>query len=90
VCACRAVEAALRVDAPGQVEALRRLLCCAAWIEGHATHIHLVQAPDLLGHADAAETARLHRTAVARGVEMHRTGAALAAATRSTSARACW
>jgi coenzyme F420-reducing hydrogenase alpha subunit len=80
VCACRAVEAALRVDAPDQVEALRRLLCCAAWIKGHATHIHLVQAPDLLGHADAAETARLHRTAVARGVEIHHTGAALAAA----------
>lgn len=79
VCACRAVEAALRVDVPGQVEALRRLSCCAAWIEGHATHIHLVQAPDLLGHADAAETAQLHRTAVARGVEMHHTGAALAA-----------
>jgi coenzyme F420-reducing hydrogenase alpha subunit len=78
--ACRALEAAFRVEVPESVEALRRLLCCAAWIEGHTTHIHLVQAPDLLGEASAAETARRHREAVARGLELHRLGAALAAA----------
>lgn len=78
--ACRALESASRTEVPESVEALRRLLCCAAWIEGHATHIYLVQAPDLLGEGDAAETARRHREAVARGLELQRAGAALAAA----------
>ncbi|HTJ70918.1 MAG TPA: hypothetical protein VL551_25475 [Actinospica sp.] len=77
--ACRALEAAFRIEVPESVETLRRLLCCAAWIEGHAAHIHLVQAPDLLGETSAIETARHHRRAVARGIELHRTGAALAA-----------
>lgn len=76
--ACRAVEAALRVEVPEPIESLRRMLSCAAWIEGHATHIHLVQAPELLGEANAVETARHHRQAVARGIELHRVGAALA------------
>ncbi len=35
VCASRAIEAACLAEVPGPVEELRRLWCCAAWIEGH-------------------------------------------------------
>jgi len=80
VCACRALEAARRTEVPEPVETLRRLLCCAAWIEGHATHLHLVQVPGLLGYPDAAELARGELEAVTRGLELHRAGAELATA----------
>ena len=80
VCACRALEAARRAEVPEPVETLRRLLCCAAWIEGHAAHLHLTQAPGLLCYPDAPALARAEPKAVTRGLELHRAGAELAAA----------
>jgi sulfhydrogenase subunit alpha len=80
VCACHAIEAACHARIPEPIEALRRLLCCAAWIEGHAAHIHLVQAPRLLGCADATGLARRHRAEVLRGQALGRVGAELAEA----------
>ena len=80
ICACRAIEAACQARIPEPVEALRRLLSCAAWIEGHAARIHLVQAPGLLGCADADELVRRHRAEMLRGLELRQIGAELAEA----------
>jgi sulfhydrogenase subunit alpha len=80
VCACRALEAARRAEVPEPVETLRRLLSCAAWIEGHATHLHLIQVPGVLGYVDAADLAKGEPQAVTRGLELHRAGAELATA----------
>lgn len=57
-----------------------RRLGCAAWISGHAAHVHLVQAPGYLGRADAAALARAEPEAVARGLALHRIGTDLAEA----------
>ncbi len=78
--ACRALEAALGLTLGGQSESARRLLCCAAWIEGHAAHIHLVQAREFLGCANTADLARREPEALARGLALHRLGADLAEA----------
>ncbi|HET9172693.1 MAG TPA: hypothetical protein VFN97_24925 [Actinospica sp.] len=80
VAACRAVEAARHAWAPDQIEELRRLLCCASWIEGHATHLHRVQLPELLGHPDVAGFAAREPAAAARGLELHRAGLRLSVA----------
>ena len=78
--ACRALEGALGLEVDERTEAARRLLCCAAWIAGHATHIHLVQAPGYLDRPDAASLARAEPDAVARGLALYRLGADLAEA----------
>ena len=76
--ACRALEAALGVAPDERTRAARRLLCCAAWIDVHATHVHLVQAAEYLGHPDRASLAHAEPEAVRRGIELHRLGLELA------------
>jgi len=78
--ACRALETALGLSPSRQSESARRLLCCAAWIEWHTAHIHLVQAPEFLGCANVTELARREPAAVARGLALHQIGADLAEA----------
>lgn len=53
----RALEAALGLEVTPAVRALRRLFYCAEYIESHALHIYLLQAPDLLGHESALSLA---------------------------------
>jgi coenzyme F420-reducing hydrogenase alpha subunit len=77
--AVHAVEGALGVVVPEPIRALRRLLYCGEWIEGHALHIHLLHAPDFLGYPDAATMARDHREAVQRGLRIKQAGNALMA-----------
>ncbi|MFH7594442.1 nickel-dependent hydrogenase large subunit [Streptomyces racemochromogenes] len=72
--ACRAVEDACGVDVGGQLAALRRLLYCGEWIESHTLHIHLLHAPDFLGHDDVIGLSRTHREHVERGLRLKRTG----------------
>ncbi|MBR7825631.1 hypothetical protein KDK95_04880 [Actinospica sp. MGRD01-02] len=79
-CACRALEAADRREAAVSVDVLRRLLGCAAWIEGHTTHLHRVQIPDLLGHSGAADLVDREAAAVRRGLDLHLAGLELAEA----------
>ena len=46
----QALEKALGVEITPEIRALRRLLYDAEYIESHALHIYMLQAPDLLGH----------------------------------------
>jgi coenzyme F420-reducing hydrogenase alpha subunit len=52
-----ALENALGIKTPPQVRALRRLMYCGEYIESHALHIYLLQAPDMLGKQSALELA---------------------------------
>ncbi|WP_326580764.1 nickel-dependent hydrogenase large subunit [Actinacidiphila glaucinigra] len=75
--ACRAVEDACGVTVDGQLAALRRLLYCGEWIESQTLHIHLLHAPDFLGHDDVIGLARDHRQHVERGLRLKQTGNAV-------------
>ena len=44
-----AIESALGISPGPEIRSLRRLFYCAEWIESHALHIYLLQAPDLFG-----------------------------------------
>lgn len=52
-----ALENALGIKISPQVRALRRLMYCGEYIESHALHIYMLQAPDLLGKQSALELA---------------------------------
>ncbi|MET8852700.1 Ni/Fe hydrogenase subunit alpha [Amycolatopsis sp. NPDC004625] len=72
--ACNAIEDACGVTLdPGIAEA-RRLLYCGEWISSHALHIHLLHAPDFLGHPDAISLATRHRDVVERGLALKKAG----------------
>ncbi|MGP4114327.1 Ni/Fe hydrogenase subunit alpha [Streptomyces sp. 4N509B] len=75
--ACQAIEDACGVDVTGQLAALRRLLYCGEWIESQTLHIHLLHAPDFLGHPDAIAMARHHRPDVERGLRIKQAGNAI-------------
>lgn len=53
----QALESALQVTISPEVRLLRQLLYCAEYIESHALHIYLLQAPDLVGHESAISLA---------------------------------
>ncbi len=72
--ACQAIEDACGVPVGGQLAALRRLLYCGEWIASHALHIHLLHAPDFLGHPDALSLARQDRAVVERGLALKQAG----------------
>ncbi|RLU89208.1 Ni/Fe hydrogenase subunit alpha [Streptomyces griseocarneus] len=75
--ACRAVEDACGATIDGQLTALRRLLYCGEWIESQTLHIHLLHAPDFLGHDSAIDLARTHRAEVERGLRLKQAGNAI-------------
>jgi len=52
-----ALENALGVKISPQARSLRRLMYCGEYIESHALHIYMLQAPDLLGKESALELA---------------------------------
>ncbi|HEY6073186.1 MAG TPA: nickel-dependent hydrogenase large subunit, partial [Anaerolineales bacterium] len=52
-----ALENALGIAAGPQAQALRHLMYCGEYIESHALHIYLLQAPDMLGKESALELA---------------------------------
>ena len=53
----QALEAALGVTISPEARQLRQLLYCAEYIESHALHIYLLQAPDLVGYESAISLA---------------------------------
>jgi sulfhydrogenase subunit alpha len=53
----QALEAALQVNITTEIRQLRQLLYCAEYIESHALHIYLLQAPDLVGYESALSLA---------------------------------
>jgi sulfhydrogenase subunit alpha len=72
--ACQAIEAAIGIEIPPAIRALRRLLYCGEWIESHALHIYLLHAPDFLGYDGMLDMARDHRAAVERGLQLKKVG----------------
>jgi sulfhydrogenase subunit alpha len=69
-----ALETALDVEISPQVYALRRLLYCGEYIESHALHIYLLQAPDLLGQPSALDLAAIAPEVVKNALRMKKSG----------------
>ncbi|MBN1440575.1 MAG: Ni/Fe hydrogenase subunit alpha [Anaerolineales bacterium] len=72
-----ALEAAQGVKITPPIRALRRLLYCAEYIESHALHIYLLQAPDLLGQESAISLAEVAPEVVTKALRMKKVGNAL-------------
>jgi sulfhydrogenase subunit alpha len=70
----QALEKALDVRISPPVRALRRLLYCAEYIESHALHIYLLQAPDLLGVPSALDLAAVAPEVVKGALRMKKIG----------------
>ncbi len=62
----------LRVD--GALRDLRRLIYCGEWIESHALHVYLLQAPDFLGYESGIAMAKDHPALVTRGLRLKKAG----------------
>lgn len=70
----QALEAALGVKISSEVRDLRRLLYCAEYIESHALHIYMLQAPDLLGHESALTLAEVAPDVVKSALRLKKVG----------------
>lgn len=73
----QALESAMGVQVSPQVRALRRLLYDAEYIESHALHIYLLQAPDLLGHPSALSLAEVAPEVVKKALRLKKIGNSL-------------
>lgn len=69
-----ALESALGVTVTPSVRALRRLMYCAEYIQSHALHIYLLQAPDLLGHESALSLAAVAPEVVKNALRLKKIG----------------
>ncbi len=69
-----ALENALGIKVTPAVRALRRLMYCGEYIESHALHIYLLQAPDLLGKASALELAAIAPDVVKNALRLKKIG----------------
>jgi len=72
--AVHALEAALEVTPPPEIRALRRLLYCGEWIESHALHIYMLNAPDYLGYESAIAMAADYPKEVERALRLKKIG----------------
>ncbi len=68
----QALEAALQVTITPEVRQLRQLLYCAEYIESHALHIYLLQAPDLVGYESAISLAADSPDLVKKALQLKR------------------
>lgn len=69
-----ALERALGVSVTPEIRRLRRLLYCGEWIESHALHIYLLNAPDFLGFESGLEMAERFPDEVNRGLRLRKIG----------------
>jgi len=69
-----ALENALGIKVTPQVRALRRLMYCGEYIESHALHIYMLQAPDLLGAQSALELAAVAPEVVKGALRLKKIG----------------
>lgn len=69
-----ALEKAVGAEISPQTRLLRRLLYCGEYIESHALHIYLLQAPDLLGHPSALSLATVAPEVVKNALHLKKTG----------------
>ena len=72
-----ALEKALGIEVTPQAYALRRLMYCGEFIESHALHIYMLQAPDLLGVPSALDLAAIAPQVVKNALRMKKAGNAI-------------
>ena len=72
--AVHALEKLFGVKLDPEVRKLRRLLYCGEWIESHALHIYMLQAPDFVGLHDSLELAKSEPELVKRGLRLKKVG----------------
>ncbi len=70
----QALEKALEITITPEIRALRRMFYCAEYIESHALHVYLLQAPDLLGFESALSLAEVAPDVVKRALKMKKVG----------------
>jgi coenzyme F420-reducing hydrogenase alpha subunit len=70
----QALETALRITIPPGVREIRRLLYCAEFIESHALHIYMLQAPDLLNQESAISLAAVAPDVVKKALRLKKVG----------------
>jgi sulfhydrogenase subunit alpha len=70
----QAIEAALGVTITPEMRKLRRLLYCAEYIESHALHIYMLQAPDLLNFESALSLASKEPEIVRKALRLKKIG----------------
>ena len=72
-----ALETALGLQVSPQIYALRRLMYAGEFIESHALHIYMLQAPDLLGVPSSLELAAIAPEVVKNALRLKKIGNAL-------------
>ncbi len=69
-----ALEKALGITVSPEAYALRRLMYCGEYIESHALHIYMLQAPDLFGKESAFELAAIAPDVVKNALRLKKIG----------------
>ncbi len=69
-----ALEKALGIAVRPEVRALRRLMYCGEYMESHALHIYMLQAPDLFGKESAFELAAIAPDVVKNALRLKKIG----------------
>jgi len=69
-----ALEKAAGYKVTPSVRELRRLMYCGEYIESHALHIYMLQAPDLLGHESALSLAAVAPEVVQNALRLKKIG----------------
>jgi sulfhydrogenase subunit alpha len=69
-----ALEDALGITVSPEVHALRRLMYCGEYIESHALHMYMLQAPDLFGKESAFELAETDPETVKNALRLKKIG----------------
>ena len=75
--AVHAIEQIFSLRVEGALRDLRRLIYCGEWIESHALHVYLLQAPDFLGYDSGIAMAKDHAGVVTRGLRLKKAGNAI-------------
>ena len=70
----QALEQAYGIQISEEVRAIRRLLYCAEYIESHALHIYMLQAPDLLGQDSVLGIAEIAPEVVKKALRLKKIG----------------
>ncbi|MBH0177632.1 MAG: Ni/Fe hydrogenase subunit alpha [Nitrospira sp.] len=75
--AVHAIEQIFGLRVESALRNLRRLLYCGEWIESHALHVYMLQAPDFLGYDSGIAMAKDHPAVVTRGLRLKKAGNAI-------------
>lgn len=75
--AVHAIEQIFGLCVDGALRDLRRLIYCGEWIESHALHVYMLQAPDFLGYDSGLAMAKDHPAVVTSGLRLKKAGNAI-------------